>query len=94
MRFVDRQGHELYSSRTSKASPVKALGHLRAQPLPDGERQRITRQWALLAQRLDRDGVPDIVRQGVVRARALRRVARTGQVGTETATAERVGSVG
>ena len=65
VRFVDRQGHELYSSRASKVSPVKALEDLRRQPLPDGERQRIALQWAALVQRLDRDGVPEIIRQGV-----------------------------
>ncbi len=65
VRFVDRQGRELYSSRASKVSPVKALEDLRRQPLPDGERQRIAGQWAALVQRLDRDGVPAMVRQGV-----------------------------
>ncbi len=65
VRFIDRQGRELYSSRTSKVSPVKALEDLRRQPLQDGERQRIAAQWASLVQRLDRDGVPDLVRQGV-----------------------------
>lgn len=65
VRFVDRQGHELYSSRASKVSPVKALEDLRRQPLPEGERQRIAHQWAVLVQRLDRAGVPDLVRQGV-----------------------------
>ena len=65
VRFVDRQGGELYSSRASKVSPVKALEDLRRQPLPDGERQRIALQWAALVQRLDRDGVPAMVRQGV-----------------------------
>lgn len=65
VRFVDRQGRELYSSRASKVLPVKALEDLRRQPLPDGERQRIAAQWATLVQRLDRDGVPAMVRQGV-----------------------------
>jgi predicted ABC-type ATPase len=65
VRFVDRQGRELYSSRASKVSPVKALEDLRQQPLRDGERQRIAAQWATLVQRLDRDGVPAMVRQGV-----------------------------
>jgi predicted ABC-type ATPase len=65
VRFVDRQGRELYSSRASNLSPVKALEDLRRQPLPDGERQRIAMQWAALVQRLDRDGVPAIVRQRV-----------------------------
>ena len=65
VRFVDRQGRELYSSRASKLSPVKAFEDFRRQPLPEGERQRIAHQWATLAQRLDRDGVPDLVRQGV-----------------------------
>ena len=65
VRFVDRQGRELYSSRGSKVSPVKALEDLRRQPLPDGERQRIAAQWATLVQLLDRDGVPAMVRQGV-----------------------------
>ena len=63
--FVDRQGRELYSSRASSAPPVKALEDFRRQPLPQGERQRIARQWAALVQRLDRDEVPDLVRQGV-----------------------------
>ncbi len=65
VRFVDRQGRELYSSRASKMSPVKALEDFRRQPLPEGERQRIAHQWAVLVQRLDRAGVPDLVRQGV-----------------------------
>ena len=41
VRVIDRQGRELYSSRASKVSPVKALEDLRRQPLPDGEPQRI-----------------------------------------------------
>lgn len=65
VRFIDRQGRELYSSRTSKVSPVKALEYLRRQPLPEGEFQRIAAQWATLIQRLDRDGVPVMVRQSV-----------------------------
>jgi hypothetical protein len=65
VRFVDRDGRELYLSRTSKVSPVKALQDIRRQPLPDAERQRIALQWAALVQRLDRDGVSDRVRQGV-----------------------------
>ena len=65
VRFVDRQGRELYSSRASTVSPVKALEDLRRLPLPAGERQRIAQQWAALVQRLDRDDFPEIVRQGV-----------------------------
>ena len=65
VRFVDQQGRELNSSRASGAPPAKALEDFRRQPLPQGERQRIARQWAALVQRLDRDGVPDLVRQGV-----------------------------
>ena len=65
VRFVDRQGREHYSSRASVVSPVKALEDLRRQPLPDVERLRITQQWASLVQRLDRDGVPAVVREGV-----------------------------
>jgi len=65
IRFVDRQGRELYSSRASTVSPVKALQDLRRQPLPDSERDRITQQWAALVQRLDRAGVPTVVREGV-----------------------------
>jgi predicted ABC-type ATPase len=65
IRFVDRQGRELYSSRTSAVPPAKALEDLRRQPLPDAERQRITQQWAALVQRLDRVGVPDMIREGV-----------------------------
>ena len=65
VRFVDRQGRELYSSRVSNVSSVKALEELRRQPLPAGERQRIAQQWAAMVQRLDRDDIPEIVRQGV-----------------------------
>lgn len=65
VRFVDRHGQELYSSRAAKVSPVKALDEFRRQPLPEGEQQRIASQWASLVQRLDRGGVPDLVRQGV-----------------------------
>jgi predicted ABC-type ATPase len=65
VRFVDRQGHELYSSRASKVSPVKALEALRQQPLPEAEHLWIAQQWERLVQRLDRDGVPTLVRQGV-----------------------------
>ena len=65
VRFVDRRGRELYSSRASKVSLVKALEELRRQPLPDAERRRITQQWESLVQRLDRDGLPAMVREGV-----------------------------
>ena len=65
VRFVDRQGRELYSSRGSTVSPVKALQDLRRQPLPESERHRIAQQWAALVQRLDREGVPSMVREGV-----------------------------
>ena len=65
VRFVDRQGRKLFSSRGSTVSPVKALQDLRRQPLSDSERQRITQQWAALVQRLDREGVPAMVREGV-----------------------------
>ena len=65
VRFVDRQGRELYSSRGSTVSLVKSLQDLRRQPPPDSERQRITQQWAALVQRLDREGVPAMVREGV-----------------------------
>jgi hypothetical protein len=65
IRYIDRQGRELYSSRASMVSPIKALEDLRRLPMADGERQRIALQWAALVQRLDRDGVPDMVREGV-----------------------------
>ena len=65
VRFVDRQWREMSSSRASAVSPVKALEALRCQPLPDSERVRVTQQWAALVQRLDRDGVPAMVREGV-----------------------------
>ena len=70
VRFFDREGRELYSSRTSEVSPVKALEDLRRVPLPKVEAERIAGQWASLAKRLDVDGVPDIVRQGVQAERA------------------------
>lgn len=51
---------ELYSSRASRASPVKALEDLRRQPRPQGECQRIAWQWAATSRRsqegLDRSG--------------------------------------
>ena len=65
VRFVDRQGHELYSSMGSKVSPVKALEGLRRMPLPDSGRKRIAAQWSSMVQRLDRDGMPTMVWQGV-----------------------------
>ena len=64
VRVVNRQGRELYWSRASTVSPVKALQDIRRQPLPDSEHQRITQQWAALDQRLDRAGVPAMVRKG------------------------------
>ena len=65
VRFVNRQGQELYSSRLSPLTPGVALGDLRRQRLPEVEQQRITQQWGAMVQRLDRDGVPAMVREGV-----------------------------
>ena len=65
VRFVNRQGDELYSSRSSPVSPDMALADLRRQPLPEVERQRLAQQWGQLVQRLDREGVPAMVRAGV-----------------------------
>jgi len=65
VRFVSRQGQELYSSRSSRDKPDEALADLRQQPLPEVERQRIMQQWGAMVQRLDRDGVPAMVREGV-----------------------------
>jgi preprotein translocase subunit SecD len=83
VRFVDRQGSELYSSRTSALSPVKALQDLRRQTLQDSERQPITQQWAVLVNRLDREGVPTRVREGVrseqARFASLQEQGRTGR---------------
>lgn len=62
MRFVNRQGDEYYSSRSS---PVVALVVLRQQPLAVAERQHLAQQWVKLVQRLDREGVPAMVREGV-----------------------------
>ena len=38
---------------------------LRRQPLAQVERERIAQQWVQLVQRLDREGVPAMVREGV-----------------------------
>jgi len=38
---------------------------MRRQALPEAEQQRITLQWGTLVQRLDRGGVPTMVREGV-----------------------------
>lgn len=65
VRLVDRQGQELYSSASSKVSPSKALADFRRQPLADADRQRIAGRWARLVELLDRDGVPQLVRDGV-----------------------------
>jgi len=63
--FVNRQGGELYSSRSSPVAADVALADLRRQPLPEVERERIVQQWVQLVQRLDREGVPAMVREGV-----------------------------
>lgn len=65
VRFVNRQGDELYSSRSSPVAADVALADLRRQPLPEVERERIVHQWVALVQRLDREGVPAMVREGV-----------------------------
>jgi predicted ABC-type ATPase len=66
VRFIDRQGRELYSSRVSSKAPVAALEDLRRQSLPADQQQRIAQQWNKLVQRLDRVGGPDVVRQQVL----------------------------
>jgi len=65
VRLVSRQGQELYSSRSSRVNPDEALADLRRQRLPEVEQQRIKQQWGAMVQRLDRDGVPAMVREGV-----------------------------
>lgn len=65
VRFVNRKGEELYSSRSSSVAPGKALEELRRQPMSEVERQGVSQQWSQLSQRLDRDGVPTMVRGGV-----------------------------
>ena len=65
VRFVNRQGEELYSSPSSPVVPDLALAELRRQRRRQVERQRIAQQWVQLVQRLDRDGVPAMVREGV-----------------------------
>jgi len=42
-----------------------ALADFRQQPLPEAEQQRIALQWGAMVQRLDRAGVPAMVREGV-----------------------------
>ena len=65
VRFVNRKGEELYSSRSSAVAPGMALEDLRRQPMSEDERQRVSQQWLRLNERLDRDGVPAMVREGV-----------------------------
>ena len=65
VRFVNRKGEELYSSRSSAVAPGLALEDLRRQPMSEDERQRVSQQWLRLNERLDRDGVPAMVREGV-----------------------------
>ena len=65
VRFVNRKGEELYSSRSSPVAPGLALEDLRRQPMSEDERQRVSQQWLRLNERLDRDGVPAMVREGV-----------------------------
>ena len=65
VRFVNRQGEQLYSSRLSPVMPEEAMAVLRRQPLAQVERERIAQQWVQLVQRLDREGVPAMVREGV-----------------------------
>ncbi len=65
VHFLDHQGEELYSCRSSPVAADVVLADLRRQPLPEFERQRIAQQWVQLVQRLDREGVPAMVREGV-----------------------------
>ena len=65
VRFVNRKGEELYSSRSSAVASGLALEDLRRQPMSEVERQRVSQQWLRLSERLDRDGVPATVREGV-----------------------------
>ncbi len=65
VRFVDRQGRELQAGSPAASSPVSVLHRLRASELPTDVRQLVGREWARLRSVLDRDGVPDVVREGV-----------------------------
>jgi hypothetical protein len=65
VRFIGRQGQALYPSRAAMVPPVKALEDFRRQPLPEGEQQRIAQPWATRDEQIDRDGVPDLVRQSL-----------------------------
>jgi len=65
VRLVNPQGEQLYQSRSSPVVADLALAVLRRQLLPVAERQRIVQQWVQLVQRLDREGVPAMVREGV-----------------------------
>ncbi len=65
--------------------PDVVLAELRRQPLPDAERKCIAQQWMQLVQRLDREGVPAMVREGVrseqSRFTALQEQGRAAQLG-------------
>lgn len=74
VRFVDRSGTTLYSSLKHRDDPVTALATFRARALAPEESRAVAQQWLKLGTALDRDGIPQAVRDGV-RAE-LARVAR------------------
>lgn len=65
VRFVDRQGGELYASGRSAQEPAAALRRLRQQSLPAAELGRISQEWSRLVSALDQQGISDVVRAGV-----------------------------
>lgn len=65
VRFVDRQGRELQAASPVASSPVSILHRLRASQLPPDVCQLVGREWGRLRSVLDRDGMPDVVREGV-----------------------------
>lgn len=65
IRFVNRQGAELYRRSAAAIDPASSLRALQRAALPEAEVLRIARAWARLAAALDRDGVPALVREGV-----------------------------
>lgn len=65
VRLVSRQGEDLYDSTRDTDTAVKRLAALRKEPLSEAERAKLAAEWGRLADALDKEGVPDLVRRGV-----------------------------
>jgi hypothetical protein len=70
VQLVDRQGQLRYDSHGASVSPREALANARLQPLPTEQALTLAEDWHRLARTLNRDGVPALVREGVLREQA------------------------